>query len=353
MASDLDLQALLAPLDPAAPSGRDLEYDAEFTALEQAGKTRQEQEFGQTLIEGQGPDWTAVWDLTQSLWARTRDLRVAVWMTRCATRRSGLGGAADGLQLLRGLLEQFWDSVHPQLDADDHDDPTARLNSLAPLTHYAEFLADLRAVTLRAGRLEPIRLHDIELALGHAAPVEGEVAPAEGPLREGLRAMAAADPSLVDAARQALAAARAIVGQIEARLGSTQGPDLSPLVELLRLVAHAVEPLRAASTADAEAGRADAPAGAAQGDRAAAPPAAFASAGVPAVAPGELRSRQDAVDALERVCTWIEANEPSHPAPLFIRRAQRLMTKSFIEIIQDLTPEAEAEVRRLAGITAD
>ena len=47
----------------------------------------------------------------------------------------------------------------------------------------------------------------------------------------------------------------------------------------------------------------------------------------------------DAHRALERVCEWIERNEPSNPAPLLIRRAQRLMSKSFIDIIRDLAPE--------------
>ena len=67
------------------------------------------------------------------------------------------------------------------------------------------------------------------------------------------------------------------------------------------------------------------------------------------VAVGAITSREDAIRALDRVCEWIERNEPSNPAPLLIRRAQRLMTKNFIEIIRDLAPEGVNQIEKLAG----
>ena len=65
--------------------------------------------------------------------------------------------------------------------------------------------------------------------------------------------------------------------------------------------------------------------------------------------PGTINSREDASRALERVCEWIERNEPSNPAPLLIRRAQRLMSKSFIDIIRDLAPGGVEDIEKLAG----
>ena len=57
--------------------------------------------------------------------------------------------------------------------------------------------------------------------------------------------------------------------------------------------------------------------------------------------------------ALQRVCDWIERHEPSNPAPLLIRRAQRLMSKSFLEIMRDLNPEGVHEIEKLAGTTSE
>lgn len=345
MSPELDLERLLAPLDPSAPCGSNLEYDGDFIALEEAARSRQEQEFGATLIEGQGPDWSAVWSHAQSLWLRTRDLRVAVWMARCAAHRTGLEGAVAGLELVHGLLVRFWDHLHPQLDAEDGNDPTQRLNALAPLVHYAEFMGDLRAAAVSsAQRGAPLRVRDIELALGRAAASEHESLPSESAVREALRQCVSATPQLVVTLQRGWEVARAIVQQIDAHCQAGQGPDFAPLVQLLRLLAQALPADNAGTQTPSPAGAADQEAGGGN------PQAALTSALAP---PGTINSRQDAVEALERACAWIEAHEPSHPAPLLIRRAQRLMNKSFIEIIRDLTPDAEDQVRRLAGTPAD
>ncbi|MDQ6640844.1 MAG: type VI secretion system protein TssA, partial [Pseudomonadota bacterium] len=66
-------------------------------------------------------------------------------------------------------------------------------------------------------------------------------------------------------------------------------------------------------------------------------------------AAGAIASRDDVFRALDRACEWIERNEPSNPAPLLIRRAQRLMSKNFIDIIRDLAPDGLSQVERIAG----
>jgi type VI secretion system protein ImpA len=45
----------------------------------------------------------------------------------------------------------------------------------------------------------------------------------------------------------------------------------------------------------------------------------------------------------------MKLHEPSNPAPLFIRRAQRLMRKDFVEIVKDLIPDSLSNLERLAG----
>ena len=46
---------------------------------------------------------------------------------------------------------------------------------------------------------------------------------------------------------------------------------------------------------------------------------------------------------------FLERVEPSNPAPILIRRAQGLLDRNFLEIIQNLAPEALAELQKLAG----
>jgi type VI secretion system protein ImpA len=67
------------------------------------------------------------------------------------------------------------------------------------------------------------------------------------------------------------------------------------------------------------------------------------------MAEGAIESREDAIRALERICAWIERNEPASPAPIFIRRSQELLKKSFIEIIRDLLPDNVKQIEHFAG----
>ena len=46
----------------------------------------------------------------------------------------------------------------------------------------------------------------------------------------------------------------------------------------------------------------------------------------------------------------MERTEPANPAPLLLRRAQRLLNKSFVELIADLAPESVVQVKLIAGL---
>jgi type VI secretion system protein ImpA len=117
----------------------------------------------------------------------------------------------------------------------------------------------------------------------------------------------------------------------------TEAPDLRPLLDMLQVAATVSAAALRASGAEGDYGDADAAAGeGGQEGR--------------ARVPGQISSREDAVRVLENVCKFIEQSEPSNPAPLLIRRAQRLMSRSFMEIIADLAPESVAQIQKLAGL---
>jgi type VI secretion system protein ImpA len=68
---------------------------------------------------------------------------------------------------------------------------------------------------------------------------------------------------------------------------------------------------------------------------------------------GEIRTREDAVLALEKVCQYYLRHEPSSPLPLLLTRAKRLANKNFLEIMKDLSPDAVSQIRALAGSDGD
>lgn len=331
----LPVDQLLAPLGDDAPCGPDLEYDPAFMALEEAARGKPEQQFGDTVIAAEEPDWRVVFENARELAERTRDLRVAVLLARSAARLHGLAGYADGLALIAGLLEQQWDHVHPMLDVDDGNDPTMRLNALGPLVDGATGLADLRAATVIGGRIG-LTVRQLELAAGKAEPHGDESAPSPAGVQDALAAGVAQDGDLLARMKRPSADLLRIDTLLTDKVGS-QGPELKPLQLLTRWVAAAAEEAASAGGAPA-ADTAD------SGSEA-------GPAAVGVSAPGSLRSREDVVRTLDRVCDWIEKNEPTNPAPLLIRRAQRLMSKNFLDIIRDLAPDGLAQIENLAGRT--
>jgi type VI secretion system protein ImpA len=327
-----DLESLLTPLAADAPCGADPQYDPAFLALLESCARKPERQYGKTVIPAEEPDWAAVHQQALELAARMRDLRVAVLLVRSGARALGLPGAAFGLRLVHELLARWWDAVHPRLDAEDANDPTTRINALLPLVHPDAGLADLRSASVD-GRRGGVTVRDIELALARGQAIAGEAVPTEDGVLQGLVAAATASARVPADMRETCEAALGLAATLDARLGG-DAPDLAPLLALLKPVADAARRLPGGQDA-APAGDGHAAAGAA--------PAAATGINGPIV------SREDVIRALERACEWIERNEPTNPAPLLIRRSQRLMTKNFIDIIRDLAPESLTQIEKLAG----
>jgi type VI secretion system protein ImpA len=325
---------LLAPIEDAAPCGPDLEYDVAFLELDRTAAGKPEREAGGVVVPAEDPDWSAVRTQAIELFERTKDLRVAALYARAATQLDGVPGLVEGLQLVHGLLDQFWPHVHPLLDASDDDDPTMRLNALAALVDPDTTLRGLRtAVWLDAAGVR-VTVRQGLASLGAEAPLaDGQ--PSEGQIDSMLGAIAQRDP--VNHARVAIDIARAIASLVESHLGASRGIEVTPLRRMLSPLADRFDRVvgTGADTATAD------------GDTATESGSTSMSGG--AFTSGPIRSRDDASRALDAVCAYLERSEPSNPAPLLIRRAQRLMTMGFLDIMRDLAPEALSAVEHIAG----
>ena len=63
---------------------------------------------------------------------------------------------------------------------------------------------------------------------------------------------------------------------------------------------------------------------------------------------GVLRSRQEVGAALDRIVEYFRVQEPSHPAPIFLSRIQRMLGVGFEEVMAELYPEAASLVAQLS-----
>jgi type VI secretion system protein ImpA len=79
-------------------------------------------------------------------------------------------------------------------------------------------------------------------------------------------------------------------------------------------------------------------------------PADAETAEAPATLPGKyIRSRQDVILLLDQVLDYFQNYEPSHPAPILIRRSQKMIGMDFATIVEELLPESLASLNQLSG----
>lgn len=95
------------PVPGPDPAGENIRYDEAFTRLEdEIGKM---QSAGPTAV-----DWARVVDMASEVLSnRSKDLLVAGWLTFALHRQEGLPGLADGLGVMRGIMESYWSDCFP------------------------------------------------------------------------------------------------------------------------------------------------------------------------------------------------------------------------------------------------
>lgn len=338
--TQIDVGRLLDPISSDAPCGENLEYDPAFGELERAAQGKPERVMGDEIKPAEEPDWNDVLERSVALFGQTKDLRVAVHLTHAGLRCGGLPEFAAGIALIRKLLEDCWDSVHPQLDKDDDDDPTLRVNSLTALNDRAGLVSSLsRCPLIQSRTIGRVSLRDIRVAAGDLAPAEEE-ATFDAALIDAAFLDGDADElqANADAVQSALDDLKALNEHLSEQVGASYTPDLGALTaELNEMRKVLSEQLGRRGLGDGAAAEAD------TGD--AAQPAA-----AQAVAVGEIRSREDVIRVLDRVCDYFNKNEPSSPVPLLIKRAQRLVSKDFMEILRDLTPDGVSQAELIGGL---
>ncbi|HSI61236.1 MAG TPA: type VI secretion system protein TssA [Ideonella sp.] len=334
----------LEPL-PGNACGDDLEYDPAFHELTVVAAGKPESQFA----AAEPPDWSAVHDQAAALFDRTRDLRVAVLWARAVLNLRGFASLPDSLRLLHGLLDQFWDGVHPALDPDDGD-AFARVSTLASLADMGGLLGDLRmAMVVKHRAFGELRVRDVEVALDKLPPREDESPRTRGQITGLLSDLPELADRLRDNCSQASAGLTALYRLMTERFGFDLAVDIKPMKGMIDSVAQVVPEPVALAPAEAE-GDGDEPEAGWAPDAADASPGARGGARAKAGLSGEIDTREDAERAIDMICAYLERTEPSNPAQLLLRRAQRLINKNFLQLVQELAPDALNEVARMMGV---
>lgn len=112
---------LLNPIPGSNPSGENLRYAPLYDQIKEA---RREEEatgdMGVWQVDLKKADSPLVVKLAgDALATRSKDLQLGAWLTEAVLRLEGYPGLKSGLELMRGLLEGFWDTIYPEIEDGD------------------------------------------------------------------------------------------------------------------------------------------------------------------------------------------------------------------------------------------
>lgn len=148
----IPLAQLLSPIPGESPSGSDLRHDPVRGEIRAAcqGQDRD------LLVENtSGPNWQQVISLSVSvLDQRSKDLEVAARLTAALVAVHGFAGLRDGLHLICGMLETFWDSVYPLPDDGDLEPRVGPFSLITDDTRGLRLPLLLRLVPILPGSAE-------------------------------------------------------------------------------------------------------------------------------------------------------------------------------------------------------
>lgn len=330
---------LLKPIHADSVAGNNIEYDEEFLSLSALLQDKPEQQFGDILVEAGTKDWNTIYQACVGILTnKSKDLLVMSYFAQSATALHGIQGFKEGLYVIANNLKQFWADIFPTLtDEEGEYDPDFRINALSLFFTYDGLIRELKNSPLITNGLSGrvYQLREIEALLeGQSVDYLG------GTQRLAIDIKIALDEE--NSPISHLKHAYQLIQEIKAIFQANE--IYAPLK--FDTLEHLIQKFLALSEND-ETGPAPT-----NTDNAPNPTQTSSSNETQPKqnwANYQVSSREDAEFLLEKICKYFKKHEPSHPAPLFIRRIQKLMNLNFYEIMRDISPESLDRLDNLVG----
>jgi type VI secretion system protein ImpA len=345
----VDLAALLAPIEGEHAAGTDPREDFSPNSLYfRLRDARSEARAAERQADAADPEErpaTPQWGPVKHhalilLQSQAKDLEVASWLTEALLRTDGLEGLASGFRLMTGLVETWWDDLHP---LPDDEGMSRRVTAVAGLN--GEGAEGTLIQPLRKAPLFALTSGD-QLALWQYEQ-SAEVATIADTARRAQRlnagVMAFSDVenaarANVDGLRQVRHSAQACLAAwqaLEAALDSRTGAP--PMARVRGLLEDIV------AIADRYAGVEIKPS----------EPMAIQTplVGQPAVTTGSrIASREDAFRVLEEAADFFSRTEPHSPLAYTLREAVRRGRLTWSELLEEIVPDADSRAGILSSL---
>ena len=309
-------QELLQPISDAQPAGADLSFSPDLDAIAQARKFDDPSlDQGEWVTDLKEADWPyVVARCAALLQEKSKDLRLAVWLTEAGARCHDLRGLGEGYLLIAGLCDQYWDrGLYPLAEDGDNDQRIGNLSwILARTPGLVREIGltengDYSTIDFEAARKRTSSGNEEQQ---NRAPKLADMEAARRNNSAQFKAAMRADAQFcIDALQQ-------LERVTDAKLGN-ESPGYSSARDALQTLLHTLP----ATGADGAA--AYGTLGGAVPDSGDAPAQDQPAANTPAMParPGVIQNRAQAVAQLRAVAEFFRRTEPHSPASYFAEKA--------------------------------
>ena len=360
----INLEGILLPVSEENPSGESLRYHAVYDEIKEARRADRNDEQGQWKTELKVADFRKVIELVEPILEnQSKDLQLAVWLSEALIKQHGFTGLRDGLKMVAGLQDNFWETLYPEIDEGDEE---GRANAVSWLDENSAFIVKEIPLT----QTEPFGFFSYEDSKRFDFPDNIDILPSADQERyKKLQEQADAERRVTgEMWRKARSNSRRVFYEetavvidecwaaynelnrvIEEKFDRNQAPGLNELKRSLDLIQTLVKKLLEDKRAE-EPDESDAVEGADQEGGGEAGAAAGTGGGISTVG-GAVQNRKDALKRLSDLAVFFNKTEPHSPISYLIQRAVTWGEMSLERLLMDVIKDDSvmSELRQTLG----
>jgi type VI secretion system protein ImpA len=361
----VDIDAVLAPVSEETPAGADPRGDRKpdslYYRVKDARNAARSEERGAVETGGATPEgWNTVASAAVELLASGgKDLEVAAWLVEALVRTEGFAGLRDGIQIVTGIVEKYWETCFPELDEDGIEGKVTAVAGLSGSGAVGTLIQPLRLLPITRGDLASYSLWNYEQAsevqkIADANRRQARIDAGAVSMEQFMQSVAETPATNFAATVALIEECLTAVGAMSAAFDAVAGNDAPPVTALRELLQQASSSIRffaadklaVLSATDPVAGE-EAPAEAGEAGKAGAAPSA-----TPRPRTDGYASRNDALNELTRLAGYFRKTEPQSPISYTLDEAVRRARLTLPELLTELSDDP-AHVQRIllaAGI---
>ena len=330
------------PISAAQPTGIDIEYDARFIDIQTLVEGKPEQQYGEVIIEAEQPDWSTVEKLCRQILSESKDIRVFCFYTQALTANHGIVGFKKGCEIIYANVDKYWEELYPKLiDEEDNFDAFYRSGSIGLLIAETGIIRQLNEsnVIYSPSKKSYFKVKSVVSLLINNE--DGIYPGGKEKLIEDIKVAYESEQEELQALKDSLDLITNIEKIFDNNITDFQ-LDFTAIKKPLEVIASL---LIRTSTADNDAEDASSDELPTILDQEFAKPVI----NIQSLDDIKIKDRNDVKVVLEKLNLYFRLREPSHPAPLFIERLQKLMDMSFYDLLKNISPSSLNDLDLIIG----